>query len=149
MQKRSLDAGGVTLAIILGLFAGPIIFYALAGDYWHSTGFQMNRIIAGVIGVALGIGALVNATRFRNAGLAGGISGLAAGIGELGVAVLPWYAFSYNHPKCDPNQICPLSPGDLAQLALHVGAFALIVFTLAGFALASLIAAVRGRIHSA
>jgi hypothetical protein len=149
MQKRSLDAGGVTLAIILGLFAGPIIFYALAGDYWHSTGFQVNRIIAGVVGAALGIGALVNAARFRNAGLAGGISGLAAGIGELAVAVLPWYAFSYTHPKCEPGQICPLSPGDLAQLALRAGAFSIIVFTLAGFALAMLVAAVRGRVHSA
>lgn len=149
MQKRSLDAGGVTLAIILGLLSGPLIFYGLAGDYWHSVALPLNQYLWGAIGGVLGIGALVNASRYRNPGLAGAVSGIAGGIGEVAFAVLPWAAFSATHPKCDPNNICPLGSTDLGQLALRAGAFSLIVFTLAGFSLALLIAAIRGRIASA
>lgn len=151
-QKRSLDAGGVTLAVILGLLAGPLIFYALAGDYWHTTPVTADntvaRIIAGVAGAALGVGALVNATRFRNPGLAGGISGLAGGVSELLVAVLPWVGFNATHPKCTSNGICPLDGNGLMQLALRAGVFSIVVYTLLGFALAMLISAVRGYVHS-
>jgi hypothetical protein len=150
-QKRSLDAGGVTLAIILGLLAGPLIFYALAGDYWHTapvTDDTLARVVAGVAGAALGVGALVNATRFRNPGLAGGISGLAGGITELAVAVLPWVGFNATHHTCTSDGICPLDGNGLVQLALRAGGFAIIVYTLAGFALAMLISAVRGYVHS-
>jgi hypothetical protein len=146
-QKRSLDAGGVTLAIVLGLLAGPMIFYGLAGDYWHTTVTDntLARQVMGVGGVLLGVGAMVNALRFRNPGLAGAISGLAGGVSELAVAVLPWLGFNATHPTCTPDHICPV---DVGQIALRAGGFGIVVFTLVGFALASLISAVRGFMHS-
>jgi hypothetical protein len=150
MPQRTLDAGGVTFAIILGLLAGPVIFYALAGDYWHSTGLTVNHLYAGIVGAGLGLGALFNAARYRNAGSAGAISGLAGGVGELAVAVVPWIGLTYARPTCDPNTVCPLlGANDLTQLALTVGIFAIIVFSLAGYSLAALINAIRGQVHHA
>lgn len=146
MPRRALDAGGVTIAIILGLLAGPILFYALAGDYWHSTNLTVSRGLAGGVGGVLALAALLNATRFHNAGLAGAVTGLAGAIGETVVAVVPWLGLTYRQPTCAPSQVCPLlAPAGVVQLALTVGIFTLVVFTLAGFSLASLVAALRQR----
>jgi hypothetical protein len=153
MPKQSLNANGVTFAIILGLLFGPILFYALAGSFTASVGnhtyaiFTLNRGLAGGVAGVLGVLALVNAERFRNAGLAGAITGIAAGVGELVVAVVPWWAFSYTHPTCDANGVCPLSSGDLARLALTTGGFALVLFTLGLYSLATLVNAVRVRVN--
>jgi hypothetical protein len=145
-QKSSLNAGGVTIAIILGLIAGPIIFYAIAGDYWHTLNVHVNQLVAGGVGAVVGIVALVNATRFRNAGLAGAVTGVAAGAGEFVVAFIPWVGFNTTHPTCDPNQICPLSATTLQQIALVSGLFSVVLFTIAGFSLASLITFARSRV---
>jgi hypothetical protein len=155
MPKKNLNANGVTFAIILGLLFGPLLFYAIVGGFSASVGnhtyniFNLSRGLAGGIAGGLGVLALINAERFGNAGLAGAITGLAAGVGELVVAVVPWWAFSYTHPKCDANGVCPLSSGDLTQLALTNGGFAIVLFTLGLFSLASLVNAVRSRVNSA
>ena len=146
MGKPSLNAGGVTLAIILGLLTGPTLFYALFGDYAHSTGVHATQWIAGVVGGVLGVVALVNAARFRNAGLAGTVTGVSAGVGELAVAVVPWIGFNMTHPTCDANRLCPLAPADIQQIALVSGVFAIGLFTILFFALTTLIVAIRGRL---
>lgn len=144
-DRRSLDAGGVTLAIILGLITGPVLFYAIAGDYWHSTGVTANHLVAGIIAAVLGLGGLFNASRFRNAGLAGAITGLAAGIGELGVAIVPWLGYDRN-VTCNPGDICPqISQPDLLQIALRAGIFSTLVFVIGGYALSTLVATLRVR----
>ena len=146
MGKPSLNAGGVTLAIILGLLTGPMVFYAIFGDYWHSTGVHPMQWMAGAAGAVVGVGALLNAARFRNAGLAAAITGVAAGVGELTVAVVPWLGFNATHPRCDANNLCPLAPADLQQIALVAGVFAIGLFTVLFFALTTLIVAIRGRL---
>nr|MBA3825676.1 hypothetical protein [Ktedonobacterales bacterium] len=94
MPKQTLNANGVTFAIILGLLFGPIVFYAIAGSFAANVGshtyaiLTINRGLAGGVAGVLGVLALVNAERFRNAGLAGAITGIAAGISELAVAVV-------------------------------------------------------------
>jgi len=153
MPKQSLNANGVAFAIILGLLLGPILFYAIAGDFSAVAGNQtysilrINRGLAGGVAGVLGVLALINAERFHNAGRAGAVTGLAAGISELAVAVVPWWAFASTHPKCDANGLCPLSSGDLVHLALTSGGFALVLFTLGFTALASLVSAVRARVN--
>ena len=147
MTKTNLNANGVTFAIILGLLFGPIVFYAIAGDYTHSTSLTVSRGIAGGVAGVVGVLALINAERFRNAGVAGAVTGLAAGIGELVVAIVPWWAFTYTHPQCNTNSVCPLSSSDLIRLALTAGGFALVLFTLGLASLASLVSAVRGRVN--
>ncbi len=146
MHRPSLNALGVTFAIILGLITGPVVFYAFAGDYWHSTNLHLSQWIAVAAAVPLLIAALANATRFREAGMAGAITGLAGGVGEMAVAVVPWAGLTYRGPKCQPNLICPqFNQGNLTQLTLTVGIFSVIVFTLAGLSLAVLISALRQR----
>lgn len=148
MQDRSLDAGGVTLAIILGFLAGPALFYAFFGDYWHSTGLHFSRGIAGGVGGVLALAALANATRFRNAGVAGALAGFAGAAGEFAVAIVPWFGLNYTHPTCSSGNLCPIfAPNDLAQLALTVAIFCGVVFTLAGYSLAALVAGVRAQLR--
>jgi len=153
MPKQTLYANGVTFAIILGLLFGPILFYAIADGFTASVGthtyalLTINRGVAGGVAGVLGILALINAERFRNAGLAGAITGLAAGVGELVVAVVPWWAFSATHPTCTSAGLCPLASGDIICLALTTGGFALVLFTLGLYSLASLVNAVRARVN--
>jgi hypothetical protein len=145
MSQRTLDAGGVTLAILLGVLAGPVIFYAVAGDYFHSTDLSINRLIAGALAIVLGIAAILNAVRFRNAGLAGAVTGLAAAVGELAVAALPWAGLLYITPHCAGGTVCPPTGTDLKTFALYVGAFMGVVSVIAGFSLASLVRVIRAR----
>ncbi len=143
-RSRTLDAGGVTLALILGLLAGPAIFYAAAGDYWHSLGLTVPTPLAIVAALALTVAALANATRFRNAGLAGALTGVAAGVGELAVAVIPWIGVT--QIKCAEPIICPpIARGDLISYAAYVGGFAIVICTIGGFSLALLVRTLRSR----
>jgi hypothetical protein len=149
-RQRAAGAGGITLALLLGLFVGPLLVYALAGDFWHTIGApapdRTPRIIAGVIGIALLIGALFNASRFRNAGLVGMLTGIGGGIGELTVAVVPWLA-APRFVHCQPGLICPLpSQPDLVNIALTAGIFFTVLFAVAGFSLAQLVSVVRHRL---
>lgn len=147
-MKPLLHAGGVTIAIILGLMAGPFLTYAIAGDVTHTLPFTLNHALAGGIGGVVALGALINAQRFRNAGEAGAIFGIAAGVGEFAVAVLPWIGYSYSRPACTTaTQVCPLGSSDLLRLSLTTGLFALALFTIGGASLAMLIAAVRSAVH--
>ncbi len=153
MPKQSLNANGVTFAIILGLLFGPILFYAIAGGFAATAGnhtyaiLTISRGLAGGVAGVLGVLALINAERFRNAGLAGAITGIAAGLSELVVAVVPWWAFSATHPQCDASGVCPLATGDLVRLGVTTGGFALVLFTLGLYSLATLVNAVRARVN--
>lgn len=148
MSKRSLDTGGVLAAIFLGLIAGPTLFYALAGDFFHvlTINWPYARITAGAIGTVATIGGLVNAERFRQPGLTGALTGLAGAIGQVVVVALPWYGYYLHHRSCSDSSLCPLpSTADLLQLILVVGGFGVVVFTLAGYSLASLLSTLRRR----
>ena len=149
-RQRPAGAGGITLAILLGLLIGPLLVYALAGDFWHTVGVpqpdRTSRIIAGAIGIVLIIGALFNASRFRNAGLVGMLTGIGGGVGELAVAVVPWLA-APRFVQCHPNEICPLpSQSDIVNITLTAGIFFTLLFAVAGFSLAMLVAVVRHRL---
>ncbi len=148
MQVRPrLSAGGVALAIVLGMISGPIIFYAFMGDYTHSTGVTVNHLSAGIVGGVLGIVAIWHAARYRNAGLAGAVTGLAAGIGEGIVAIGPWVANTLHHPVWQDGAACPyFTNQQLIQFSLSIGLFALIIATVAGYSLALLFAVVRQRL---
>jgi|GEM_PF-3463601 len=153
MRNRSLDAGGVTLAIILGLFTGPLLIYALSDDAFHTLnlpsawrGQGTPHIIAAAAAVVLIVLALFSAARFRNSGVAGAITGVAAGVGELAVATVPWLAAARTI-HCDPGHVCPLpSQPDLIQIALTVGIFYTVLFGIAGYSLALLTHSVRHRL---
>ncbi len=148
MQYRpQLSAGGVALAIVLGIISGPIIFYAFMGDYTHSTGVSVSHLAAGLVGGILGIAAIWHAARYRQAGLAGAVTGLAAGIGEGVVAIGPWVANTLQHPVCQDGAACPyFTNQQLIQFSLSIGLFAVIISTLAGYSLALLFAVVRQRL---
>jgi nitrate/nitrite transporter NarK len=147
MRNRPLDAGGVTVAIISGLIAGPSLFYAFLSPRVPVPGVHVNQWIVGILGFAFLAVGIANAVRYHNAGLAGAITGIAGGIGTLGAVVLPWFALNYAKPACAGNgDICPLSdPTTLMQFALGIGLFATIFLTVGCASLASLIAAFRTR----
>ncbi len=149
-QQRPAGAGGITLAILLGILIGPLLVYALAGDFWHTIGAPRPdttpRIIAGIAGIVLLVGALFNASRFRNSGLVGLLTGVGGGIGELAVAIVPWLA-EPQFVHCQPDEICPLlSHHDILTIALTAGIFFTVLFAVAGFALALLVSVVRQRL---
>jgi hypothetical protein len=147
-MKPMLNAGGVAIAIILGLVAGPFLTYAIVGDVTHTYPFSFNHILAGVIGGIVALGALINAQRYRNAGEAGAVFGIAAGVGEFTAAVLPWIGYTYTRPACTTTtQVCPLNPSDLVRLSTTTGLFALILFTIGGASLSMLIAAARSLVR--
>jgi hypothetical protein len=154
MRIRAIDASGVLFAIVLGLVAGPLAFLALAGDYMHIfTGIHSSlpsstRYITGGSAAILIVLGLINAGHYRNAGAIGAITGAAAGVGELVLSLVPWLLYTHGtHPNCQSGGICPLpSTGDLEQLTLTIGIYSIVIGTIAGFSLATLLTVVRRRL---
>ncbi len=149
---RTLGIGGIILSALIGLFTGPLLVYAVAGDYWRTL-FSFNTIafarpLAGIVGVLLTAAMIFWANRYRRAGAAGAISGFCAAIGEWIVAMLPWVGFYYNHAACAASQYCPiLSANELRAGAITVGIYFAILFTLAGFCLTLFTSAIIRRFN--
>lgn len=147
-QRPMLNGGGVALALLLGFVTGPVLFYALMGDYWHSTGVHISQLYAGLAAIPLVVLSLFNAARFQNTGVAGAVTGAAAGVGEMIVAVMPWTILNIDRPHCTPDKICPyISSADLPRFILTVGIFSIGIALIAGFSLALLIDALRRMVH--
>jgi len=150
MNRPSLHFAGALLAVLLGLVSTPLLFFAFAGNYAHTFSTipdtSMSRLIAGVVGAVLAVSGIMNAARFRNAGAAGALTGVAGAVGEFVVTVIPWLAITANHRACTTGDICPYpTVADVTRLSLTVGIFSLVIATVAGYSLATLLAAVRHR----
>lgn len=148
MAMSRLDFEGVVGEILLGLLAGPLVFYTIAGDYWNSFillhQFAYARLITGLIAFALVLAGMMVAMRYRNAGVAGGIFGFAGAIGQLIIALLPWLGLHAIAKTCGQGPTCTgLDSHSLTQLGMTVGIFSAILYTAAGYFLALFMASVR------